>query len=75
MTGDAERLIEVVLNGLDGPIEVKGKPYNNTMPQHSFLKDEEVAEVLTHIRQNFGNKAGAISTQEVATVRKRLSGG
>ena len=75
VTGDAERLIEVVLNGLDGPIEVKGKPYNNTMPQHSFLKDEEVAEVLTHIRQNFGNKAGAISTQEVATVRKRLSGG
>lgn len=75
VTGDAERLIEVVLNGLEGPIDVKGQPYNSVMPQHSFLKDEEVAEVLTHIRQNFGNKAEAISTQEVAAVRKRLNGG
>jgi hypothetical protein len=39
--GDKKRLIGVVLNGLDKPIEVKGKPYNNLMPQHSFLKDEE----------------------------------
>ena len=75
MTGDPERLIEVVLKGLEGPIEVKGQSYNNVMPQHSFLKDEEVAEVLTHIRQNFGNKAEAINTQEVAAVRKRLNGG
>lgn len=75
VTGDPERLIEVVVNGLEGPIEVKGQSYNNVMPQHSFLKDEEVAEVLTHIRQNFGNQAGPISRQEVAAVRKRLGGG
>lgn len=67
--GDKKRLIEVMLKGLEGPIEVNGKPYNNVMPQHSFLTDEDIAEVLTHIRQNFGNTANAISTAEVSAVR------
>jgi glucose/arabinose dehydrogenase len=72
VTGDKERLIKVVLKGLEGPIEVKGQSYNNVMPQHSFLKDEEVAEVLTHIRSNFGNKASEVSAEEVAKVRASL---
>lgn len=71
VTGDKTRLISTVLNGLSGPIQVKGVPYNDMMPAHaSFLNDKEVAEVLTYIRGSFGNNSGPITVQEVAEVRK-----
>jgi glucose/arabinose dehydrogenase len=72
VTGDKKKLITVLMKGLEGPIEVKGQSYNNVMPQHSFLKDEELAEVLTHIRTNFGNTADAVSAAEVSEVRLTL---
>ncbi|WP_051293387.1 PQQ-dependent sugar dehydrogenase [Olivibacter sitiensis] len=70
VTGDKSKLINVIMNGLQGPIEVKGKPYEGIMPQHSFLSDEDIAEVLTYIRQNFGNESSPISEAEVAKYRK-----
>jgi mono/diheme cytochrome c family protein len=72
VTGDKDRLIKILLKGLEGPIEVKGQSYNNVMPQHSFLKDEEISEVLTHIRTNFGNNAGPVTTEEVTKVRASI---
>ncbi len=69
---DKEKLITTVLKGLEGPIEVAGKPYNNTMPSNSFLSDDDVAKVLTYIRNNFGNKATAVSPVDVGNVRKTL---
>ena len=74
VTGDKKRLIEVLLNGLEGPIEVRGQSYNNAMPQHNFLTNEDIAEVLTHIRTNFGNTADAVAANEVADVRKSIEG-
>ncbi|MEJ7768309.1 MAG: c-type cytochrome [Chitinophagaceae bacterium] len=70
VNGDKKRLIDVVLNGLNKPIEVKGRPYNNLMPQHSFLKDEDIAQVLTYIRQHFNNFSSAVTVKEVSEVRK-----
>ena len=72
VTGDKKRLIEVVLKGLEGPIDVNGETYNNVMPQHSFLSDEDVALVLTYIRQNFGNEASEVKAEEVEQVRSEL---
>ncbi|WP_149274120.1 c-type cytochrome [Pareuzebyella sediminis] len=69
--GDKERLINVVLQGLRGEIIVKGKSYNNAMPKLNMLSDDEIAEVLTYIRQNFGNNAAKITPQEVEKVRKQ----
>lgn len=69
VNGDKNALIEIVLNGLQGNIEVKGEVYNGVMPQHSFLGDEEVAEILSFVRQNFGNQASKVSAEEVAAVR------
>lgn len=71
VTGDKKRLINIVLNGLEGPIEVNGEQFNATMPQHRFLGNEEVANVLTYIRQNFGNKASAVTPEEVEAVRNK----
>nr|WP_299382627.1 PQQ-dependent sugar dehydrogenase [Allomuricauda sp.] len=71
VTGDKERLIGVTLNGMDGSIEVNGTVYNGVMPQHSFLNDKEIAEVLTYIRSSFGNDASAVSEEEVQAIRAK----
>ncbi len=71
VTGGKERLINVILNGMEGSLEINGEMYNGVMPQHSFLKDDEIADVLTYIRTNFGNKANAIETVEVEKVRSK----
>ncbi len=72
VTGDKRRLISLIVNGLEKPIEVKGRSYNNAMPQHSFLSDEEVARVVTFIRQNFGNNASPVDVSEVKEIRKDI---
>jgi mono/diheme cytochrome c family protein len=71
VTGDKERLIEITLNGLSGKIEVDGETYNSIMPPHSHLSDKQIADVLTYIRQSFGNNAGEITVEEVQKVRNR----
>jgi mono/diheme cytochrome c family protein len=67
--GDKKRLIGIVLNGMDEPLEIDGETYTNVMTPHGFLKDQEVADVLTYVRNSFGNKASAVTTEEVKGVR------
>jgi len=72
VTGDKTILINTVLNGLSGPITVKGLTYDEVMPPHgSFLNDDQIAEVLTYIRKSWGNTADAVSKEEVAALRKK----
>lgn len=71
---DNVRLIRVVLNGLKGPVQVKGLPYNEVMPGHgSFLSDDQVAEVLTYIKSNFNNLPEIVTPAQVSAVRKMTS--
>jgi glucose/arabinose dehydrogenase/mono/diheme cytochrome c family protein len=73
VNGNEDRLIKLVLNGLYGPMEVNGKKYPGQVPMTSFagmLNDEEVAAVLTYVRNAFGNKASAISTEKVKNIRQ-----
>ena len=72
-TGNDERLIKLVLKGLHGPIEVLGKSYGGQVPMTPFggmLNDEEIAAVLTYVRNSFGNKASAVSPEKVKDVRE-----
>lgn len=72
VTGNEERLIKVVLNGLYGPIEVKGEQYPGQVPMTAYgnmLNDEEIAAVLTYVRNSFGNKASVITADKVSKVR------
>jgi mono/diheme cytochrome c family protein len=62
----------VVLNGLEGNIEVNGVGYNGVMPKHAFLTDEEAAGVLTYIRQKFGSMQDEITVDEVSEQRKKI---
>lgn len=74
VNSDKTVLINIVLNGMTGPIQVKGQPYNDTMPAHaSFLTDKEISGILTYVRSNFGNKTGPVTEAEVAAARKSLS--
>ncbi|MFD2255644.1 PVC-type heme-binding CxxCH protein [Luteolibacter algae] len=71
--GEEERIIKLTLHGLMGPIEVKGVKYPGQVPMTPFggmLDDEEVASVLTYVRNTFGNKASAVTPEDVAKVRK-----
>ena len=70
VTGDKKRLVHLILNGMEGEIEVNGEIYNGLMPQHSFLNDDQIANVLTYIRTNFGNNASSLSAKEVKIFRK-----
>lgn len=71
VTGSKTRLIDIVLKGLTDPLEINGEEYNNPMAAHSFLTDQQIADVLTYIRNSFGNKAGAISVAEVKKQRAK----
>ncbi len=68
--GQAARSIKIVLNGLEGPVDVAGKTYNIAMPpQGAVLSDEKIAAALTYVRKNFANGAGAVTPDEVKAVR------
>jgi nitrite reductase (NO-forming) len=69
LLSDKRRAIEVVLNGLSGPIIVNGNPYNSVMPPMSQLNDDEIANILTYVLNAWSNKDGAVTPEEVAEVR------
>jgi len=68
--GNEERVIRIVLHGLNGPITVEGKEYNNVMaPLGAVLKDEQIANALSYVRSEWGNKAAEVQPETVAKVR------
>lgn len=71
VTGDKGKLIRLVLNGLSEPIKIKEVIYEQEMPGFSNLKNEEIADILTYIRNSFGNKANPIIPGEVYEERKQ----
>jgi mono/diheme cytochrome c family protein len=69
VTGDKKKLIAVILNGMDEEVQINGQAYSNTMAPHDFLKDDEIADVLTYVRNSFGNKASAVTVADVKAAR------
>ena len=69
------RVIRIALNGLTGPITVKNQVFSGTMvPWKDMLSDEEIAAVLTYIRQNkeWGNHAPEVTPERVKAVREKI---
>jgi len=76
VTGSPERLIKVTLDGLIGPMTVNGIQYTGQVPMTPFrnlLTDDEIASVLTYVRNAFGNRASAITPQQVEAIRESTS--
>ena len=70
VNGRDTTVIQIVLHGIQGSLTVNGGKYNGAMPTFGAqLSDAEIAAVLTHVRSQWGNKAGAVGAQEVAAQR------
>lgn len=69
--------IRIVLRGMEGPVTVKGAQFNGLMPPYGTgidMSDDEVAAVLTYVRASWGNRASAVTPQDVAKERAATSG-
>jgi mono/diheme cytochrome c family protein len=69
--GDKTVLVQIVLKGLTGDIEINENIYHNVMAPHADLSDQQIADVLTYVRNSFGNKAKAITPAEVKAIRAK----
>jgi mono/diheme cytochrome c family protein len=67
--GDKPTLVKIVLNGMTGAVDINGDTYHNVMAPHSELTDQQIADVLTYVRNSFGNKASAVTAAQVKTIR------
>lgn len=73
-TGDVKIPIRIVLSGLMGPITVHGETFTSAMPPLNVLSDTEIADVLTYVRQSFGNDAAPVTAEQVAPLRRESWG-
>jgi mono/diheme cytochrome c family protein len=74
VNGPSAPLIDIVLHGQAGVSLINGRPGNGIMPSQDYLTDEEIAEILTFVRAQFGNNAPPISVEEVAQQRMKDEG-
>jgi mono/diheme cytochrome c family protein len=77
--GDEKRLALLILHGLEGPVEVAGKKYDvpdilPVMPAHSIMDDGDITAIMTYIRNEWGNHAGAVGRRVVGTIRHTSQG-
>jgi mono/diheme cytochrome c family protein len=74
--GSEERAIRIVLHGLGGEVKVGAAVFNGAMPSFGKVpgggfnwRDDQIAAVLTYIRQEWGNQAGPITPEQVTAIR------
>ncbi|MDZ7716820.1 MAG: copper-containing nitrite reductase [Balneolaceae bacterium] len=65
-----DRGISAVVHGLSGEITVNGETYNGIMPRQN-LTNEEVANVVTYLLNNFDNAGGEVTPEDVERVREQ----
>jgi len=76
VNGPDERVIAIVLYGLQGAVHVTGKSFSAAvMPSFGASgfnwNDDKVADVLTYVRQEWGNKGAPVTADEVKAVREK----
>jgi mono/diheme cytochrome c family protein len=76
VNGEASnRLIAIVLKGLQGSVQVKGQNFNNAMqPWEGQYSDQQLASILTYIRSEWGNNAPPITADMVKEMRAEVKG-
>ena len=73
VAGDKEKLISIVLQGSKAFVNDPERKYQNKMPSLANLADQDIADVLTYIRNNFNNKGSAVVPDEVKLLREKRS--
>lgn len=76
VTGSTKRLGMILLKGAEGPMTVKGVQYGSAVmqPWEKTLTDQKIADVITYIRQEWGNSAGPVAPEGIAALRKEVAG-
>ncbi|HEV8185640.1 MAG TPA: cytochrome c, partial [Chthoniobacterales bacterium] len=76
VTGSTKRLGMILLKGLEGPLTVKGAQYGSAVmqPWEKTLTDAKIADVLTYIRQEWGNTGAPVATEGITALRKETAG-
>ncbi len=69
--GSKTRLIQVILKGMNTHEDIDGESYTNTMAPFNYLTDQQIADVLTYVRNSFNNKATAVTVGDVKFVRAK----
>lgn len=71
VTGNKQELINIILKGFDKRTKINGEVYQNVMPPHNWLTDQQIADVLTYIRKSWGNSASDVTVDEVTKERAK----
>jgi len=79
VTGNPERLALILLHGIEGAIKVKNKVYDApdilpVMPSHSTLPLQDMSNVLTYIRNEWGNSGEPVSPRTIGMLRLTTQG-
>lgn len=74
LTGNPEVPTRIVLQGLTGPIKVAGKDFDSAMPPLVGFSDQNIADVLTYVRQSFSNDASPVTEANVKATRQSIRG-
>ena len=69
VNGTPDRVVRIVLNGVRGKLNVKGKTWELEMPPLNILPDEDIAGLLTYIRREWGHTASPIAPEFVKKIR------
>jgi glucose/arabinose dehydrogenase/mono/diheme cytochrome c family protein len=72
VAGSEARLIRIVLHGVRGPMKVKAQKYELDMPALGVLEDQQVADVLTYVRKEWGHTFAPVKADSVKNVRAQL---
>lgn len=62
-----------ILHGMTGPVLVKGTTYNSMMPAVAGLSDGDIADVVTYVRNSFGNTGAVVSEDEVKAIKAKYA--
>jgi mono/diheme cytochrome c family protein len=62
-----------IINGMQGPVTVKGMTYNSMMPPVAGLSDKDIADVVTYVNNSWGNTGAIVTEAEVAAIKKKYA--
>ncbi|CAN5533646.1 hypothetical protein BH20VER1_BH20VER1_08520 [soil metagenome] len=76
VNSSTRRLGMILLKGFEGPHTAKGVQYGSAVmqPWEKTLTDQRIADVLTYIRQAWGNTSGPVAPEGIAALRKEIAG-
>lgn len=65
--------IRNILHGMTGPVTVKGVTYNGMMPAVAGLTDGDIADVVTFVRNSFGNSGSVVTEEDVKAIKQKYA--